>query len=146
MLANSNFGWGTYFSSEHTALLISKLATSEILIVQLVSIAEKTGCSHALSETLKTGLSRRCPYFLYDKICHKIIYMSTSTNFQSISYSMRNTIFIFGFHNSDCKNTQKMWLFLVSYQYQAGGRGNDLCVYFMTGAPEYCLSKLTRDI
>ena len=35
--------------------LLSELATSEILIFQLVSVAEETGLSLALMETPKTG-------------------------------------------------------------------------------------------
>ena len=41
---------------------ISRLDTSEISIFQLVSAAEETGLSFALSETPKTGFSCRGPY------------------------------------------------------------------------------------
>ena len=37
------------------SIMISKLATGEISIFQLVSVAKETGLCHALSETLKTG-------------------------------------------------------------------------------------------
>ena len=42
--------------------IISRLATSKILIFLLVSVAEETGLSLALSETLKTGFSASRPY------------------------------------------------------------------------------------
>ena len=42
--------------------IISRLATSEISLFYLVSVAKETGLSLALSETLKTGFSRRAPY------------------------------------------------------------------------------------
>ena len=41
--------------------IICKLATVEISIFQLVSVAEETGLKLALSETPKTGLSRGGP-------------------------------------------------------------------------------------
>ena len=40
---------------------ISKLATSEISIVSLVSVSEETGLSLGLSKTLKTGFVRTKP-------------------------------------------------------------------------------------
>ena len=40
---------------------ISKLATSEILIFYLVSVAEQTGLSPTFSETLKTGFVASTP-------------------------------------------------------------------------------------
>ena len=42
--------------------IICKLATGEISIFYLVSVAEETGLKLVLSETPKTGLSRRGPY------------------------------------------------------------------------------------
>ena len=41
--------------------IISKLAIGEISIFLLVSVAEETGLSLALLETLKTGFVRRGP-------------------------------------------------------------------------------------
>ena len=45
--------------------IISKLATGEIAIFQLVSVAEETGLSLVSSETLKTDLSRPGPFLFY---------------------------------------------------------------------------------
>ena len=44
--------------------IISKLATSEISILLLVHVAEGTGLSLTLSETLKTGFGGEDPYGL----------------------------------------------------------------------------------
>ena len=44
-----------------TGKFISQLALSEISIFELVSVAEETGLSLALSETLKTGFVPTSP-------------------------------------------------------------------------------------
>ena len=44
--------------------IISKLATSKFLTFLLVSVAEETGLSHALSETPKTGFVTSQPILL----------------------------------------------------------------------------------
>ena len=43
------------FSIRFLESVISRLATSEILIIYLVSVSEETGFSLALSESVKTG-------------------------------------------------------------------------------------------
>ena len=48
--------------------IISKLATSKFSIFQLVSVAQETGLSLALSETQKTGFVVLIPK--YSKTCH----------------------------------------------------------------------------
>ena len=47
--------------------IMFKLATREISIFWLVSVAEQACLSLALSESLKTGLSRRGPYGISGK-------------------------------------------------------------------------------
>ena len=48
------------------SLFICKLATGEISVFLLVSVAEKTGLKFALSDTMKTGfLATRPIYFVY---------------------------------------------------------------------------------
>ena len=50
----------------------SKLAISEISIFYLVSLADETGLSLALSETPKTGFSRAGPFNNYLKSCRPL--------------------------------------------------------------------------
>ena len=48
--------------------IISKLATSKILIFQLVSVAEETGLSPTLSETPKTGFLASRPIYFQNEL------------------------------------------------------------------------------
>ena len=53
---------------------ISRIATCEISIFYLVSVAEQTGLKLALSETPKTTFGRRGPYkmIIINALAHKI--------------------------------------------------------------------------